>query len=59
MRTHLLVATDKVGEFTMDRDYDSDEWNHSWTVKENGWREVEQALEGKQEDAVGGRTGRE
>lgn len=59
MQTHLLVATDKMEEFTIDRDCDSDEWNHSGTVKESGCREGGQAFEGEREDAVGGGTGRE
>lgn len=36
MQTHLLVAADKMEEFTIDRNCDSDEWNHSGTVKESG-----------------------
>lgn len=44
MQTHLLVAADKMEEFTIDRDCDSDEWNHSGTVKESGLREGGQAF---------------
>ena len=59
MQTHLLVAADKTVEFTIDRNCDSDEWNHSGTVKESSHREGGQAFEGEQEDAVGGGTRRE
>lgn len=59
MQTHLLVATDKMEEFTIDRDCDSDEWNHSGTVKESDlWRKG-QEFDREQEDVVGGGTGRE
>lgn len=35
------MAEDKMKEFTIHRDYDSDEWNHSGTVKESGlWEGV-------------------
>lgn len=54
MQTHLLVAADKMEEFTIDRDCDSDEWNHSGTVKESGLREGGQAFKEEHEDAVGG-----
>ena len=54
MQTHLLVAADKMEEFTIDRDCDIDEWNHSGTVKESGLWEAGQAFKGEQEDAVGG-----
>lgn len=59
MQTHLLVVADKMEEFTIDRDCDIDEWNHSGTVKESGLWEVGQAFKGEQEDAVGGGTGKE
>lgn len=50
MQTHLLVVTDKMEEFPIDRDCDSDEWNHSGTVKESSHREGGQAFEGEREE---------
>lgn len=46
MQAHLLVVTDKIDEFAISRDCDSDEWNHSGTVNVSAHWEGEQAYGG-------------